>query len=51
MTPVKGLALAWKNLLADGNTNALTLHESIPVVEGNQWVLAKWFRAEMARNG
>lgn len=47
MTPVKVLALAWNNLLADGNPNALTLHESMPVVEGNQWVITKWFRAEM----
>ena len=51
MTPVKGLALAWKYLLADGNPNALTLHESMSVVEGNQWVITKWFRAEMGRNG
>ena len=50
-TPVKGMALAWNNLQADGTPNSFTLHESMPVVEGNKWVITKWFRAEMGRNG
>ena len=50
-TPVKGMALAWNNLLADGTPNPFTLHQSMPVLEGNKWVIAKWFRAEMGRNG
>lgn len=50
-TPVKGLALAWNNLQADGTPNPLTLHESIPVEAGSKWVITKWFRAQMGRNG
>ena len=50
-TPVRGMALAWNNLLADGTPNPFTLHQSMPVLEGNKWVIAKWFRAEMGRNG
>ena len=50
-TPVKGLALAWNNLQADGTPNSFTLHESIPVEAGSKWVITKWFRAQMGRNG
>jgi len=50
-TPVKGLALAWNNLQADGTPNPFTLHESIPVEAGSKWVITKWFRAQMGRNG
>ena len=50
-TPVKGMALAWNNLQADGTPNSFTLHESMPVLEGNKWVITKWFRAKRGRNG
>jgi prolyl 4-hydroxylase len=50
-TPVQGLALAWNNLMADGTPNPFTLHEAMPVQEGNKWVITKWFRAQIGRNG
>jgi len=50
-TPVQGLALAWNNLMADGTPNPFTLHEAMPVEEGNKWVITKWFRAQTGRNG
>jgi len=50
-TPVQGLALAWNNLMADGTPNPFTLHEAMPVQEGNKWVITKWFRAQTGRNG
>lgn len=48
-TPTRGLALAWNNLKKDGSPNSLTLHEAMPVKEGNKWVITKWFRAEPGR--
>ena len=50
-TPVPGLALAWNNLQADGTPNPFTLHEAMPVVRGNKWVITKWFREKTGRNG
>ena len=49
-TPVRGLALAWNNLMADGTPNPFTLHEAMPVQEGTKWVITKWFRAQSGRN-
>lgn len=50
-TPVPGMALAWNNLQADGTPNRFTLHEAMPVEQGNKWVITKWFRSEFGRNG
>jgi prolyl 4-hydroxylase len=50
-TPVQGLALAWNNLMADGTPNPFTLHEAMPVQQGSKWVITKWFRAQIGRNG
>ena len=50
-TPIPGMALAWNNLQADGTPNPFTLHEANPVQRGNKWVITKWFRREMGRNG
>lgn len=49
-TPVRGLALAWNNLMPDGTPNPFTLHEAMPVQEGTKWVITKWFRAQSGRN-
>jgi len=49
-TPVQGLALAWNNLMADGTPNPFTLHEAMPVEQGNKWVITKWFRSRSGRN-
>lgn len=39
-----GMALAWRNLLADGQGNPNTLHAGLPVEQGVKWVITKWFR-------
>ena len=50
-TPVPGMALAWNNLQADGRPNPFTLHEAMPVEAGHKWVITKWFRERLGRNG
>jgi prolyl 4-hydroxylase len=44
MSPKKGRALAWNNLLPDGSPNPFTLHEALPVEAGEKVVITKWFR-------
>lgn len=51
LTPQKGMALASNNLQADCTPNLLTLYESMPVLEGNKWMITKWFRAKTGCNG
>lgn len=43
-SPVKGTALAWNNLLADGTVNPDTLHAGMPVSAGHKVIITKWFR-------
>jgi prolyl 4-hydroxylase len=43
-SPVKGTALAWNNLLADGTVNPDTLHAGLPVSAGRKLIITKWFR-------
>ena len=42
--PVKGMAVIWNNLHADGTVNADTLHAGLPVEEGEKLIITKWFR-------
>jgi len=42
--PVKGTALAWNNLSADGTVNPDTLHAGAPVTAGHKIIITKWFR-------
>lgn len=48
-TPVQGTALAWNNLYPDGTPNPDVLHEALPVIKGNKYIITKWFRAEVGR--
>ena len=50
-SPCPGHALAWNNLHMDGTPNPFTLHEALPVINGSKWIITKWFRASMGRNG
>ena len=50
-SPIQGFAIAWNNLMADGTPNPYTLHEAMPVDEGEKYVITKWFRALPGRNG
>jgi prolyl 4-hydroxylase len=49
--PRQGMVLAWNNLLADGKPNPVTLHEALPVLQGEKYVITKWFRARLGRAG
>ena len=41
--PRQGNALVWNNLYP-WCINPFTTHEALPVLEGNKWVITKWFR-------
>ncbi|XP_037656841.1 prolyl 4-hydroxylase subunit alpha-2-like [Choloepus didactylus] len=43
ISPKKGTALFWYNLLRSGKGNHLTRHGSCPVLVGCKWVSNKWF--------
>lgn len=43
-SPRRGRALAWNNLLANGDVNPATLHHGTPVVRGYKAIVTKWFR-------
>jgi prolyl 4-hydroxylase len=43
-SPLKGMALAWNNLHADGTVNRDTLHAGLPVSAGHKIIITKWFR-------
>ncbi len=45
-TPQPGLALAWNNLHASGAPNPDTLHEAMPILAGQKYVLTKWCRTQ-----
>ena len=42
--PKPGRALFWRNVLPDGTPDRQTMHEALPVVTGEKWVLMKWLR-------
>jgi prolyl 4-hydroxylase len=48
--PVRGSAVAWNNLFADGVPNPATLHEAMPVEKGSKYVITKWFRERAGLN-
>lgn len=43
-SPRRGQALAWNNLLANGEVNPATLHHGMPVIRGYKAIVTKWFR-------
>mmetsp|Transcript_17097 Transcript_17097/g.28558 ORF Transcript_17097/g.28558 Transcript_17097/m.28558 type:complete len:555 (+) Transcript_17097:56-1720(+) len=42
VTPAKGQAVIFYNLLSDGNADDLTLHEALPVTKGEKWLANIW---------
>lgn len=42
--PVKGMAVVWNNLRADGTVNPDSLHAGMPVESGHKIIITKWFR-------
>ena len=42
--PKKGMAVVWNNLLENGDLNYHTMHCGKPVLEGEKYIITKWFR-------
>lgn len=42
--PIKGMAVVWNSLHADGMVNPDTLHAGMPVEAGHKIIITKWFR-------
>jgi len=43
--PKQGLAIFWNNLWPFGWPNYKTLHEALPPVSGQKYIITKWFRS------
>ena len=48
--PRAGNLLVWNNLDAEGNPNALSMHQGTPVTAGTKYVLTKWHRERAFQN-
>lgn len=46
VTPRRGDAVVWWNLLPDGTCDELALHAGCPVVAGEKWTSTAWFHTE-----
>jgi prolyl 4-hydroxylase len=44
VTPKRGMALLWNNLLDDGSPNMAAKHSGEPVTRGHKIIITKWFR-------
>lgn len=44
ITPAKGDAILFYNILPDGEVDRMTLHASLPVLAGEKWAATKWVR-------
>ena len=44
LKPKQGQAVVWYNLDDQGNINNDTLHQGSPVIEGQKYIITKWFR-------
>ena len=42
ITPEKGAALFWYDLLSDGMRDLKSMHGGCPVLKGSKWILNKW---------
>lgn len=42
--PRTGTLLTWNNCLEDGAPNRATLHQGMPVIRGEKYIVTKWFR-------
>jgi prolyl 4-hydroxylase len=43
--PKQGQLLLWNNLYKNGIPNFKTLHEALPPISGDKYVITKWFRS------
>jgi prolyl 4-hydroxylase len=49
VTPKKGDAVFFYNILPNGEIDPLTLHGGAPVLEGEKWIATKWIRVGVFR--
>jgi len=42
--PKVGMAVVWNSLYPDGVVNPDTLHAGLPILQGQKYVITKWFR-------
>jgi len=45
LKPRQGTLIAWNNLRRNGKPNYKTMHEAIPPVKGDKYVITKWWRS------
>lgn len=43
--PKQGTLIAWNNLYKNGVPNLKTMHEALPPISGDKYVITKWFRS------
>ena len=43
--PKQGTLIAWNNLYKNGIPNFKTMHEALPPISGDKYVITKWFRS------
>ena len=43
--PKKGLLITWNNLFFNGFPNFKTMHEALPPISGDKYVITKWWRS------
>lgn len=43
--PKEGTVVFWSNLYRDGKVNPKTLHEALPPITGNKYIITKWWRS------
>jgi prolyl 4-hydroxylase len=43
--PKEGTIVFWNNLYRDGRINPKTLHEALPPIKGDKYIITKWWRS------
>ena len=43
--PKKGLLIGWNNLYSNGFPNYKTMHEALPPLKGDKYIITKWWRS------
>lgn len=44
--PKKGTAVVWCNIKEDGTPDEMTMHQGSPVMDGEKWIITKWFHQD-----
>lgn len=43
----EGSALIWNNLLSNGDPNPFSIHQGLPIIDGQKFIITKWFRSNI----